>query len=102
MTAVLFHPLRLRQFKRIYLSFKRRFFRAVFLCLSKLFDTAKKRRPGITILDFIPITVCDKLRISLHRVFAEIVGARVCLDGFTALAAFDFSHVPDRDPSLSS
>jgi transposase len=87
--AVLFHQLRFRQFKSFYLLYALRFLRAEFpglpsygrclellprciVPLSALFDTVKGPCTGITIIDSSPISVCDNLRISRHRVFARI------------------------------
>jgi transposase len=86
--AVLFHQLRFRQFKSFYFSYALRFLRTEFpglpsyqRCLelmprcivpfSALFEALKGRCTGITIVDSTPIAVCDNLRISRHRVFAE-------------------------------
>lgn len=87
--TILFHQLRYRQFKSFYLSYARRFLRAEFpnlpsyhrclelmprcgVPLSALFEQLKGRCTGITILDSSPLAVCNNLRISRHRVLAQV------------------------------
>lgn len=90
--AVLFHPLRFRQFKSFYLLYAQRCLRAEFpalpsyqrcrellprciVPLSALFDAVKGEGTGI--LDSSPLAVCDNLRIARHRVFAGIFGFKL-------------------------
>lgn len=83
--VVLFHHVRHRQFKVLYLDYVRRHLRAEFPCLPRyscivelmprctapmavLFELLKERCDGLSILYSTPLAVCDNLRISRHQV----------------------------------
>lgn len=87
--VVLFHQIRYRQFKAFYLNHVCQHLREAFpklpsynrciellprcnLALAALFEVLKGKCSGISIADSTPISVCDNLRISRHRVFKDM------------------------------
>ena len=84
--AVLFHPLRFRQFKSFYLCYACRHLRREFprlpsyqrcvellprcaVPLAALFETLKGECDGVSIVDATALAVCDNRRIGRHRLF---------------------------------
>ncbi|MCX8566025.1 MAG: transposase, IS4 family [Glomeribacter sp. 1016415] len=87
--VVLFHQIRYRQFKSFYLNHICQHLRGAFpklpsynrciellprcnLALAALFEALKGECSGISIADSTPLSVCDNLRISRHRVFKDM------------------------------
>jgi len=84
--VVLFHQIRYRQFKLFYLHHVCQYLRREFpqlpsyprcvellprcaVALAALFEVVKGKCAGLSIADSTPLSVCDNLRISRHRVF---------------------------------